>query len=83
MAVTDQADELAALDRDGLMAELDQVTARLDTVEAERTDLYARRLAIFQRARAIDPPVTQRELAERAHVTEPAVIQALRKAAGK
>lgn len=74
---------VADLGRDELMAELDQVADRLDVVEAERTELYARRLAIFQRARAIDPPVTQRELAERARVTEPAVIQALRKAAGK
>jgi transcription initiation factor TFIIIB Brf1 subunit/transcription initiation factor TFIIB len=68
-------------DRDALLAELGQVAAELEVAEAERTELYAKRLAIYQEARALDPPVTQRELAERAKVTEVAVIQALRKAA--
>lgn len=67
--------------RDTLLTELEAVAAELEQAESERTDLYAKRLAIYQEARALQPPVTQRELAERAKVTEVAVIQALRKAA--
>jgi hypothetical protein len=86
-ADTDQAQldamraELAELTPDQLLNQLDSVAADLDTVEARRAQLYLLRLAIFQVARAQQPPITQRELAERARVTEPAVIQALRKAA--
>jgi hypothetical protein len=68
-------------DRAALLAELDEVTDELDQVEERRANLYARRTGIFQRARALSPPITQRELAEHARVTDAAVIQVLRKAA--
>jgi len=68
-------------DRTELLAELDAIADQLDQVEEQRADLYARRTSVFQRARAMDPPITQRELAEHARVTDAAVIQVLRKAA--
>lgn len=68
-------------ERAELLAELDTVADELDQVEASRSELYARRTGIFQRGRAMDPPITQRELAEHARVTDAAVIQVLRKAA--
>lgn len=72
--------DLRALGTDELLGELSAVASRLVQVEAERDGLYARRLAIYQEARRREPPITQRALAERAGVSEPSVIQALRKA---
>lgn len=68
-------------ERAELLAELDAIADQLDQVEGQRAELYARRTSVFQRARAMDPPITQRELAEHARVTDAAVIQVLRKAA--
>lgn len=70
-----------AEDRADLLTELDRIADELDEVEGQRADLYARRTSVFQRGRAMDPPITQRELAEHARVTDAAVIQVLRKAA--
>lgn len=67
-------------ERDLLLAELSAITAELAEVGARRAELYGQRLAVFQRARQLDPPITQRELGARAGVTEVAVIQALRQA---
>lgn len=52
----------------------------LEEAEARRTRLYAERLDLYRKARDLSPPITQRELAELAGVSEPAVIQTLRKA---
>lgn len=60
----------------GELAELrEQITPR----DAELMALYERRRALYAELRAMDPPVTQRRIAEVAGVTEAAVIAALRK----
>lgn len=71
--------QLADLDTNELLDTLGAIAARIAVVETERDQLYARRLAIYQEARRREPPITQRALAERAQVSEVAVIQALRK----
>lgn len=65
--------------RERLLAELDELTATLDELNDRVRDLYARRLRVYRQARALSPPVTYRELAERSRVKIPAVIQALSK----
>lgn len=67
-------------ERDAIKAELGQVADELATVNATSTELYARRLALLLAGRALQPPITQRELAAAAGVSEEAVIQVLRKA---
>lgn len=64
-----------------ILRELGHVSNQLGEVEARRSELYAKRLALYQEARQLDPPVTNRVLAEATGVTEEAVIQVLRKAA--
>lgn len=64
-----------------VLAELAEVAQELaDTLTAEQS-LYRRRLALMEEGRAMQPPITQRQLAATAGTTEEAVIQALRKAA--
>lgn len=69
-----------ARDRATILALLDQVADELTTVNDEATRLYAYRLELLEEGRAQDPPITQRELAAHAKVSEEAVIQVLRKA---
>lgn len=76
--MTDQATD--APEREQILADLAAVASTLSQVEATRTSLYARRLALWQQARNLVPPITQRELAATSGVTEPLVIQNLRKA---
>ena len=59
-----------------LLAELDEIADYLDSVPAK----YDRRTEIFLRLRARKPPVKYRIIADFAHSTEEAVIQAYRKA---
>lgn len=61
---------------DEILGELDALQATLDGADAAR----ARRLEVWQEARALAPPITNRVLAEHAGITEVAVIQQLRKA---
>lgn len=79
-AATPAAVEVAALDTNDLLAHLDDLRVRIVEVEAERDALYAARLAAFIEGRSRQPAITQRALAERAGVSEVAVIQALKKA---
>lgn len=74
-------DEIAELDDEtrALLAELDEIATFLDGVPAK----YDRRTEIFLRLRARKPPVKYRIIADFAHSTEEAVIQAYRKATKK
>jgi hypothetical protein len=67
-------------DPETLLAQLRDVREQMDRAELERSQLYEARLDLFQQARAADPPISHRAIAEAAGVSEPAVIQALRKA---
>ena len=69
-----------ATERARIADEVIRVAGELRVVDAERTRLFAERLDLWLAGRALDPPITQRELAALAGVTEPAVIQALKKA---
>lgn len=59
---------------------LRRLAADLTMLEAARTRMYARRTALWLEGRSLDRPITQRELAAASGITEPAVIQALKKA---
>jgi hypothetical protein len=72
--------DLRTLDTNDLLDYLASLAERIAAVEDERTRLYAVRLAVYQEARDRTPPITQRALAERAGVSEPSVIQALKAA---
>lgn len=72
---------VAPRDRDVILADLGRVAADLADTNARAASLYADRLALLQEGRALPKPITQRELAATAGVTEEAVIQVLRKAA--
>lgn len=72
--------DVAGLDTNELLDHLDDLRVRIEAVEAERDALYAARLAAFIEGRSRQPAITQRALAERAGVSEVAVIQALKKA---
>lgn len=67
-------------DRSELLAALDQVADGIDGNDTRRAELYAQRLELWQKARAMEPPITQKVLAAHSRVTEPAVIQQLKKA---
>lgn len=71
----------AEREREAILAELAQVADELAATNAKATDLYGARLALLQEGRRLAKPITQRELAATAGVTEEAVIQVLRKAA--
>lgn len=74
-------DEVAELDEEtrALLGELDGIANYLDAVPEK----YDRRTEIFLRLRARKPPVKYRIIADFAHSTEEAVIQAYRKATKK
>lgn len=78
-AVANDPTSLANLGDDELVAFLAKLADRLDEATALVDRLYALRLATFQEARGRKPAVTQKRLAEAARITEPAVIQQLRK----
>lgn len=73
--VTSEVEELDKETR-ALLGELDGIANYLDAVPAK----YDRRTEIFLRLRKRKPPVKYRIIAEFAHSTEEAVIQAYRKA---
>lgn len=64
------------VDVDALLDELDDIASTLDEVD----DLYQRRVEIFALLRQVDPPITVRTLAERAHLTKGAATQVVRTA---
>lgn len=74
-------DEVLELDEEtrALLGELDGIANYLDGVQAK----YDRRTEIFLALRARKPPVKYRIIADYAHSTEEAVIQAYRKATRK
>lgn len=73
---TEAAEEEAeAPTREQLLAELALVGDRL----AKVPDLYTKRDKLYLQLRALDPPVTQREIAAAARTSEQAVTQSLRK----
>lgn len=61
--------------REQILAELRGTTVQLDQLR----DLYGRRLALYQEARALDPPILMEQLAAAAGVTEVAITAALAK----
>lgn len=67
--------------REAVLAELAETAEALACANAEATRLYGCRTALLQEGRQLVPPITQRELAATAKVTEEAIIQVLRKAA--
>lgn len=71
---------VAERDREVVLAELAQVSAELKDTLTSEARLYDQRLALMEEGRALAQPITQRQLAATAGVTEEAVIQALRKA---
>lgn len=70
---------LAALSTEELESFIGQVADDLKATQEQQARLFDMRLAAFKEARRRTPPITQRRLAELADVTEPAVIQQLRK----
>lgn len=60
-------------------AHLTVITDELERLEMRREELYATRLDLWLRGRALDPPMTQKDLATASRVTEGAVTQAMRK----
>jgi hypothetical protein len=76
---TDQAPDVRTAE--DVLAELAQLAEGI-ALDAQALDAkYARRLAVYQEARALDPPLTFGRVAAAAGVTEVAVIQSLRKLA--
>lgn len=71
---------LAKLDNDTLVAVLGATAEDLEATQARLDQGYALRLAIFQAGRDRPVKVTQRAMGDAARVSEPAVIQALKKA---
>ena len=67
------------LNTEAVLAELRALRERIEAGQADVTEAYARRLELFQRARAAEPPMPNRVLAEASGVTEVAVIQCLAK----
>jgi hypothetical protein len=65
--------------RYGIAADLADLADELESLETATTAAYARRLDLFLAARALDPPMTQRELAGWSRITKGAVTQVLRK----
>ena len=61
-----------------LLAELDQACAALVEAETNVDEASRRRNHLFMRLRDMD--VTQREIADRAKISEPAVAKAIKKA---
>lgn len=70
-------------DRERVLDDLGVVGDELTVIEERRAELYAARLDLFLRGRALDPPITQRELGEACGVGELAVGAQLRKAAAR
>jgi len=68
-------------ERADVLADLAQVAAALTATQQDEAGLYAQRTALLQEGRALVPPVTQRELAKTAGVSEEAIVQVLRKQA--
>lgn len=69
---------LGDLPTDVLLDALGKLADAIAAIEAERDELYAYRLAVYRAGRARSPQVTNRAMADRARVTEVAVIQAMR-----
>lgn len=78
--MTAPAEPDAEAERAEILAGLQALAADLTMLEAARTAMYGRRLDLWLRGRALARPLTQRQLAEASGITEPAVIQALKKA---
>lgn len=64
-----------ARQRELILEQLRETTVQLDTLKG----LYERRLALYQAARALDPPILMEQIAEAAGVTEVAITAALAK----
>lgn len=71
---------LARLGNDELLAVLTATADDLDEAQRRLDAGYDLRLLIFQAGRERDVKVTQRAMGDAARVSEPAVIQALKKA---
>lgn len=59
--------------------ELAALADELEQLDRRREVIYSRRLELWLEGQAMEPRMTQRELADPARVTEGAVTQALRK----
>lgn len=70
---------MSAFSRDEILAELGRIKSHLDQAKDRAEDLYEARLALYQAGQALDPPLTQREMADVAGVSEVAVTAQLRK----
>lgn len=62
-----------------LLGELTGLRTEIDEAQAHVADLFTRRVVIFDQLRQLDPPVTQRVIAEAAGIHEVGVIQALKR----
>lgn len=72
--------KLDRMSNDELLAVLAATADDLDAAQRRLDAGYELRLAIFQAGRERDVKVTQRAMGDAARVSEPAVIQALKKA---
>lgn len=63
-----------------IKAELAEVQRQIDVCDEETAANYGRRLALVERGRALDPPMTVAEMAAAAGVNPDALRQALNKA---
>lgn len=75
-----EAPALDKLDAETLLGLLRRMAARIAEQETVLADLYSERTQVFCALRDLDPPVTQRVIAEAAGVSDVAVIAAIRKA---
>lgn len=65
--------------RERIATGLTVLADELERLDSRREDIYESRLGLWLEGRDLDPPMTQRALAEPSRVTEGAVTQALRK----
>lgn len=63
-----------------LLTELGKLRDRYARAERQVTELRAQRVALYRKARALNPPLTFEEIAEAAGITAAAVQQAITKA---
>lgn len=80
---TTAADRAATLDEAGVLGRLAELAPVISEHTTALEEAYAERLALYRRARELDPPVPFGRVGEAAGVTEVAVIQAIRKSDAK
>jgi hypothetical protein len=76
--VTDTAAPTAPAPNPAEVEVLDELTTIADRLD-ELKALYERRTVLWARARAMDPPIVQRRLAEASRVNEVMIIKALKR----